>query len=81
MHNMMAVVFNIAEWCMKYFPDGSVIKNLPANEGEVGLMAGFRRFPREENDNTHQYSCLGNSMDRGTCQTTVHRMAKELDTT
>ena len=81
MHNMMAVVVNVAEWYMKGFPGGSVIKNLPADEGEVGLTPGLRRFPREKNYNTHQYSCLGNSMDRGTCQTTVHGISKELDTT
>ena len=43
MHNMMAVVVNIAEWCTKCFPDGSVIKNLPANEG--GFDAWVEKIP------------------------------------
>ena len=30
------------------FPDGSVVKNLPANAGDVGLSPGPGRFPLEE---------------------------------
>ena len=30
----------------------------------------------KENDNPHQYSCLGNPVDRGTWQATVHWVAK-----
>ena len=41
MHNTMAVVVNIAEWYMKGFPGGSLVKNLPANEDEVGLTPGL----------------------------------------
>ena len=32
--------------------------------------------PMEEGVATHQYSCLGNSMDRGAWRATVHRVAK-----
>ena len=35
----------------------------------------------EGNGNLLQYSCLENAMDRGAWQATVHRVAKELDTT
>ena len=35
----------------------------------------------EGNGNPLQYSCLGNPMDRGAWQATVHGFAKELDTT
>ena len=59
---------------------GSAIKNLPANAGDLGLIPGLGRSPEEGNDNPLEYSCLGNSMDRGAWQATVHRVAKELDT-
>ena len=35
------------------------------------------RFPREENGNPFQYSCLGNPMDRGAWLSIVHGVAKE----
>ena len=47
------------------FPDGSVVKNLSANAGDVGLIPGWGRFPWEGNGHPLQYSCLGNPMDRG----------------
>ena len=43
-----------------------VIKNLPANAGDLGLIPGSGRSPRERNGNPLQYSCLGNPMDRRT---------------
>ena len=39
------------------------------------------RSSREKNGSPLQYSCLGNPMDRGACQATVHWLTKELDTT
>ena len=48
-----------------------MIKNPPANAGDVGLIPGSGGSPGEGNGNTLQYSCLGNPMDRG-----VHRVAK-----
>ena len=47
------------------FPGGLVVKNPPANAGDVGSNHGSRRFPGEGNGNPLQYSCLGNPMDRG----------------
>ena len=44
--------------------------------GDPGLIPGLRRFPGEGNGNPLQYSCLENSMDRGTWRATVHRVAK-----
>jgi len=38
------------------------------------LVSG--RSPGEGNNNTLQYSCLKNPMDRGNCQTTVHGVTK-----
>ena len=47
------------------FPGGSVVKNLPANAGDVSLIPRSGRSPGEGSDNLLQYSCLGNSTDRG----------------
>ena len=57
-----------------------VVKNLPANAGDMGSIPGLGRFPGKENDNSFQYSCLGNPMDRGASWATVHGVAA-LDTT
>ena len=59
------------------FPGGSVVKNLPASAGDVGLIPGLGRSPRGGNDKPLSYSCLGNPMDRGAWQATVHVVAKE----
>ena len=62
------------------FPGVSVVKNLPAEAGDardIVLIPGLGGSPREGNGNLLQYSCLKNSMDRGTWQTVVHQVAKE----
>ena len=61
------------------FPDGSVVKNLPASAGDtgdVGSIPEFGRFPQEENGNPLQYSSLENSMDRGAWRDTVQGTTK-----
>ena len=63
------------------FPDGSVVKNLPANAGDMGLIPGSGRSPEEGNGNPLHYSCLGNPMDKGAWQATVRGVAKDLDMT
>ena len=57
-----------------------MIKNLPANTRDLGLIPGSGRSTGEENGNPLQYSCLGNPMDRGAWQVTVYGVAKELNT-
>ena len=47
------------------FPDGSVVKNPPANAGDTGSIPGWGRSPGEGNGNSLQYSVLGNPIDRG----------------
>ena len=42
----------------------------------MGLILGLGRLPGEGNGNPLQYSCLGNSRDRGVWQATVHRVAE-----
>ena len=58
------------------FPGDSVVKNLPANAGDIGVIYALGRFPGEGNDSSLQYSSLGNPMDRGAWQTTVHGVLK-----
>ena len=47
------------------FPGGSVVKNLPANAGDMSSIPGLGRSPGERIGNPLQYSCLANPMDRG----------------
>ena len=63
------------------FPGGSRVKNLPANAEDMSLIPGLGRSPGEGNGNPLQYSCLGNPMDRGAWQATVHGATKESDMT
>ena len=42
---------------VKGFPGGSVVKNLPANVGDTGLIPGSGRSPGGGNGNPLQYSC------------------------
>ena len=39
-----------------------MVKNLPENSGEPGLIPGLERSPAGGCGNPHQYSCLENSM-------------------
>ena len=64
------------------FPSGSMVKNPPASVGDArdeGSVPGSGRSPGEEiTGNPLQYSCLGNPMDRGVWQVTVHGVPKDL---
>jgi len=53
-----------------------VVKNLTANAGDMGSIPGSGRSPGEGNDNPLQFSCLGNPMDIGAWQATVHEVAE-----
>ena len=60
-----------------------VVKNLPANAGDVrdwGSIPGSGRPPGGGHGNPLQYSCLENPTDRGAWRATVHRVT-ESDTT
>ena len=63
------------------FPGGSMVKNPPTNAGDMGSIPGLGRSPGIGNSNLLQYSCLGNPMDIGAWQATVHRVSKELGMT
>ena len=53
-----------------------LVKNQPANTGDVRSISGSGRSPGEGNGNPLQYSCLGNPMERHAWQATVHGVAK-----
>ena len=56
-----------------------VVKNLPANAEDIrdmGSIPGSGRSSGGGHGNPLQYSCLGNLMNRGAWQTTVHGVAK-----
>ena len=60
-----------------------VVKNPPANEGgarDSDSISGSGRFPEVRRSNPLKYSCLENSMDRGSLWATVHGVT-ESDTT
>ena len=60
------------------FPDGSVVKVLPAKAGPIGDLGLIRGWedPLEEGSNPLQFSCLENPIDRGTWQAVIHRVTK-----
>ena len=56
-----------------------MVENLPVNAGDerdVASIPGSGRSPGEADGSLIQYSCLGNSMNRGAWWTTVHVIAK-----
>ena len=53
------------------FPGGTVAKNLPVNVGDLGSNPRSGRSLGVESGNPLQYSCLGNSTDRGAWWATV----------
>ena len=46
------------------FPGGSVVKNPPANAGDMGSIFVVGRSPGAGNGSPLQYSCLGNPIDQ-----------------
>ena len=58
-------------WCLSG-------KEPVCNAGDIALIPGLGRSPRERNGNLLQYSCLGNPMDRGDWQATVHGVCKRV---
>ena len=58
------------------FLGGSVVKNSPANAGDPGSIPDLGRSPAEGNGNLLKYSWLGNPMDRGAWQATIHGLAQ-----
>ena len=61
------------------FPGSSVVKNLPANAGDAGLISD-QEDPLEKEITTHSVF-MGNTMERGAWQTTVHGVTEKSDMT
>ena len=53
-----------------------MVGNPSANAGDVSLIPGLGRFPGGGNDNSLQYFCLDNPMDKEARWPTVHEVAK-----
>ena len=53
-----------------------MIKNQPANAGDMGSIFRLGRSPGEGNGNPFHYSCLENTMDRRASWATVHGVVK-----
>ena len=65
------------DWSDLAAAGSSMVKNPPANAGDMGLIRGSGRSPREGSGNPLQCSCLGNPMNRGAWWATVYRVAEE----
>ena len=57
-------------------PGGSVVKNPPANAGDTSSIFGSGNSLGKRNGNTHQYSCLGNPVDREAWWAIVYGVSK-----
>ena len=82
-HIMVACfLLSVYSWLLKNygaFQVALVVKNLPANVGDirdVGSIPGSERSPGEGHSNLLQYSCLENPMDRGIWWAIVHRVSE-----
>ena len=51
-------------------------KESACDAGDLGPILGSGRSPGKGDGNPLQYSCLGNSMDRGVWQAIIHETAK-----
>ena len=60
------------------FPQGSNGKESAHNAGNLGSCPGLGRSPGGGHNNSLQYSCLENPMDRGAWRATVHGIARNL---
>ena len=71
MYEMLLILLGLPWWLSS--------KEVTCNAGDTGSIPGLGRSPGERNDNPLQYSCLGNLIERGTWQATVHGVAKQSD--
>ena len=58
------------------YTGGSDGKKFAGSAGDPDLIPGSGRYPGGGNGSPLQYSCLGNPMDRGAWQATVHGVTK-----
>ena len=68
--------FYIYSLCVGVSQVALVVKNPPADAGDVGSIPGLARSPEGGHGNPLQYSCLENPMDRGAWLPTVHTVVQ-----
>ena len=68
--------FYIHSLCVGVSQVALVVKNPPANAGDVGSIPRLARSPEEGHGNPLKYSCVENPMDRGAWLATVHMVAQ-----
>ena len=74
----ISVMANDIEWASQV---ALVVKNPPTNAGDIrdtGLIPGSGRCPGGGNGTSLQYSCLGNSTERGAWWDTVNWVTKSV---
>ena len=88
--NILLIFFHLCSWkywcsafisydvfnCTGGFPGGSDGKESACSVRDPRSISGSGRCPGEGNGYPLQYSCLGNSMDRGSWWATVHGVSK-----
>ena len=78
MHNGSATLKDILEIYteLNIFSGDSVGKEATCSSGDTSLIPRFGRFPGAGHGNPLHYACLGNPIERGAWQATVHRVAE-----
>ena len=73
---LLLYIYNIYSFILWASQIMLVVKNPPANEGDINSISMLERSPGGGNGNPFQYSCLENSMDREAWRAIVHSFPK-----
>ena len=73
-HDWSNLAAAAAAWNVRASLVAQLVKNLPANAGDLVSIPGSGKSPGEGNGNSLQYSCLENPMDRGAWQAAAHEV-------
>ena len=76
MRSFLKNYFILLEYSCLAFRAAQLIKNLPSVQETWVRSLGWEDSLEKGNGNSHQYSCLENSIDRGAWRATVHGVAK-----
>ena len=74
--SLLIIYFKYSSVYILGLPGGSDGKESPCNVGDSDSISASGSSPGEGNGYPLQYSCLANSINRGTWQATVHGVAK-----
>ena len=72
----LGTIYHHIKLLLTIFPCGSDGSKSACNAGDAGSIPGLGRSPGEGNGNPLQYSCLENSMDRGSWWSTAYGVTK-----